>query len=110
MPIEIERKFLVTNDSWRAAAHEVVPMAQGNINDQAALDGGAQRASVRVRIAGAVEFLHTKSRAAGHTRQACDQQIPVEVRRAVLACLGGALGEPPPTWDLLVGKQGDMTG
>src|SRR3546814_5426166 len=69
MPIEIERKFLVTNDSWRAAAHEVVPMAQGYINDQAAMDGGAQRASVRVRIAGAEAFLNIKSREAGHTRQ-----------------------------------------
>src|SRR3546814_5951525 len=69
MPIEIERKFLVTNDSWRAAAHEVVPMAQGYINDQAAMDGGAQRASVRVRIAGAEAFLNIQSREAGHTRQ-----------------------------------------
>jgi adenylate cyclase len=29
MGIEIERKFLVTSDAWRAAAREVVVMAQG---------------------------------------------------------------------------------
>src|SRR3546814_120511 len=92
MPIEIERKFLVTNDSWRAAAHEVVPMAQGYINDQAAMDGGAQRASVRVRIAGAEAFLNIKSREAGHTRQEFDYPIPVEDGRALLAlCVGGLI-------------------
>ena len=52
MGIEIERKFLVTGDGWRAAAHEVVPMAQGYLNDLAAMDSGAMKASVRVRIAG----------------------------------------------------------
>src|SRR3546814_12395034 len=92
MPIEIERKFLVTNDSWRAAAHEVVPMAQGYINDQAAMDGGAQRASVRVRIAGAEAFLNIKSREAGHTRQEFDYPIPVEDGRALLAlCVVGLI-------------------
>src|SRR3546814_7294848 len=94
MPIEIERKFLVTNDSWRAAAHEVVPMAQGYINDQAAMDGGAQRASVRVRIAGAEAFLNIKSREAGHTRQEFDYPIPVEDGRALLAlCVGGLIDQ-----------------
>src|SRR3546814_4313843 len=92
MPIEIERKFLVTNDSWRAAAHQVVPMAQGYINDQAAMDGGAQRASVRVHIAGAEAFLNIKSREAGHTRQEFDYPIPVEDGRALLAlCVGGLI-------------------
>ncbi len=92
MPIEIERKFLVTNDGWRTAAHEVVPMAQGYINDQAAMDSGAQRASVRVRIAGAEAFLNIKSREAGHTRQEFDYPIPVEHGRALLAlCVGGLI-------------------
>ncbi|KTF32409.1 CYTH domain protein, partial [Xanthomonas vesicatoria] len=48
MGIEIERKFLVTGDGWRSAAHAVIPMAQGYINDQAAMRSGAQSASVRV--------------------------------------------------------------
>jgi adenylate cyclase len=90
MAIEIERKFLVTSDAWRAAAHEVVPMAQGYLNDLAVMDSGAMRASVRVRIAGDEAFLNLKSREAGHTRQEFDYPIPVADARALLAlCVGG---------------------
>src|SRR5690606_38442611 len=75
---------------WRAAAHKVVPMAQGYINDQAAMDSGAQRASVRVRIAGDEAFLNIKSRAVGHTRQEFDYPVPLADARALLAlCVGG---------------------
>ena len=90
MPLEIERKFLVTSDAWRARAHRVVPMAQGYLNDRASLESGAQRASVRVRIAGDVAWLNIKSRAVGHTRQEFDYAIPVEDARVLLAlCVGG---------------------
>ncbi len=90
MGIEIERKFLVTGDGWRAAAHAVLPMAQGYINDAAALDNGAQKASVRVRIQGDAAYLNLKSREPGHTRQEFDYPIPVDDARALLAlCVGG---------------------
>jgi adenylate cyclase len=90
MGIEIERKFLVTGDGWRAAAREVVPMAQGYLNDMAAMDSGAMKASVRVRIAGDEAFLNLKSRELGHTRQEFDYPIPVEDARGLLAlCVGG---------------------
>jgi adenylate cyclase len=90
MGIEIERKFLLSGDGWRAAAHGVIPMAQGYINDQAAMQSGAQRASVRVRIQGQEAFLNLKSRELGHTRQEFDYPIPVEDARALLAlCVGG---------------------
>ena len=59
MPIEIERKFLVTGDAWRDAAHEVVPMTQGYLNDLAAMDTGAMKASVRVRIQGDEAYLNS---------------------------------------------------
>jgi adenylate cyclase len=89
MPIEIERKFLVTGDAWRTQAHRVVPMAQGYINDQAAMDSGAQRASVRVRVAGDEAFLNLKSCEPGHTRQEFDYPIPAGDGRALLAlCVG----------------------
>ena len=92
MPIEIERKFLVTNDGWRAAAHKVVPMAQGYLNDLATVDSGAMKASVRVRIAGDEAFLNLKSRELGHTRQEFDYPIPVADARALLAlCVGGVI-------------------
>ena len=92
MGIEIERKYLVTGDGWRSAAHAVIPMAQGYINDSAALDSGAQKASVRVRIQGEQAFLNFKSREIGHTRQEFDYPIPVDDARALLAlCVGGLI-------------------
>ena len=91
MAIEIERKFLVTTDAWRAAAHQVVPMAQGYRNNLAAMDTGAMKTSVRVRIAGSKAFLNLKSRELGHTRQEFDYPIPVEDARALLALSVGGL-------------------
>ena len=92
MPIEIERKFLVTGEGWRAAAHDVLPMAQGYINDLGAMDSGGQKASVRVRIQGDGAFLNLKSRELGSTRQEFDYPIPLDDARALLAlCVGGVI-------------------
>lgn len=91
MGIEIERKFLVTGDGWRDAAHEVVPMAQGYLNDLAAMDSGAMKASVRVRIAGSRAWLNLKSRELGHTRQEFDYPISPDDARALLALSVGGL-------------------
>lgn len=92
MGIEIERKFLVAGDAWRAAAHKVVAMAQGYLNDLGAVESGAQRASVRVRIEGDEAHLNLKSREPGHTRQEFDYIIPVVDARAMLAlCIGGLI-------------------
>ena len=92
MGIEIERKFLVIDDAWRAAAHEVVPMAQGYLNDLVAVDSGAMQASVRVRIEGEAAFLNIKSREAGPSRQEFEYEIPLADARALLAlCVGGKI-------------------
>jgi adenylate cyclase len=92
MPLEIERKFLVTGDAWRQSARAVIPMAQGYLNDLATVDSGAMRTSVRVRIAGEDAFLNLKSRELGHTRQEFDYPIPVSDARDLLAlCVGGVL-------------------
>ena len=91
MGIEIERKFLVTGDGWRTAAHKVVPMAQGYLNDLAAMDNGAMKASVRMRIQGEEAYLNLKSRELGHTRQEFDYPIPVEDARGLLALSVGGL-------------------
>ncbi|WP_312327627.1 CYTH domain-containing protein [Stenotrophomonas sp.] len=92
MGVEIERKYLVTSDAWRTAAHAVIPMAQGYLNDTASIDSGAQKASVRVRIQSDQAFLNMKSREIGHTRQEFDYPIPVEDARALLAlCVGGLI-------------------
>lgn len=90
MGIEIERKFRVEGDGWRAAAERVQPMAQGYLNDLASVDSGAQKASVRVRIEGDRAYLNLKSREAGHTRQEFDYPVPVDDARQLLAlCVGG---------------------
>ncbi len=92
MGIEIERKFLVSDDRWRADVHDVVPMAQGYLNDLAAMDNGRQRASVRVRIEGAEARLNIKSRELGHTRKEFEYPVPVDDARALLGlCVGGLI-------------------
>ena len=92
MGIEIERKFLLVDDAWRAAAHKVVPMAQGYLNDLAMVDSGAMQTSVRVRIEGESAFLNIKSREAGPSRQEFEYEIPLADARALLAlCVGGRI-------------------
>lgn len=94
MPLEIERKFLVTGDGWRAAAHKVVPMAQGYLNGPAAMSGAtggqAMKVSVRVRLQGDEAHLNLKSCERGATRQEFEYAIPVEDAHRLLAlCIGG---------------------
>lgn len=92
MALEIERKFLVGSDAWRAQASRVIPMAQGYLNDQASMDSGAQRVSVRVRLEGEDARLNLKSRETGHTRQEFDYPIPPADAHALLArCVGGLI-------------------
>ena len=92
MGIEIERKFRVVGEGWRHEARRSVRMAQGYINDMAALREGRQNASVRVRIAGDAAFLNLKSRELGSTRQEFDYPIPVADAEALLAlCVGGRI-------------------
>lgn len=91
MGIEIERKFLVVGDDWRAAAHKVVPMAQGYLNDIGMVDSGAMNTSVRVRIEGEAAFLNIKSRELGASRQEFEYPIPVADARALLALAVGGL-------------------
>lgn len=92
MGIEIERKFTVTREGWRSAAHRATRMAQGYLNDMAALSAGKQQASVRVRIAGDQAFLNLKSRELGASRQEFDYPIPVADAEALLKlCVGGLI-------------------
>jgi adenylate cyclase len=92
MGIEIERKFTVTGDSWRGHVEASTLIAQGYLNDQAAMRDGTQRASVRVRIAGDQAFLNIKSRELGHTRQEFEYRVPVADAQALLKlCVGGLI-------------------
>ncbi len=90
--IEIERKFRVMGDGWRSAAVRSVRMAQGYINDMAALRAGTQQASVRVRIAGGQGYLNLKSRELGASRQEFDYPIPMSDAEGLLSlCVGGRI-------------------
>lgn len=90
MAIEIERKFTVVGDDWRAAAHTVIEMDQGYLTDAAALDASVQKASVRVRLEGQQARLNIKSVALGHTRQEYEYPVPLEDARALLALCSGS--------------------
>jgi adenylate cyclase len=69
-----------------------VRIAQGYLNDMAALRNGTQNASVRVRIAGDLAYLNMKSRELGHTRQEFEYPIPVADAEALLKlCVGGLI-------------------
>jgi adenylate cyclase len=92
MAIEIERKFLVTGDAWRAAAHASARLAQGYLNDAKSIASGDQRASVRVRIAGDAAFLNIKSRELGASRQEFEYPVPAADAADLLPlCVGGRI-------------------
>lgn len=94
MAVEIERKFLLAHDGWRDAVERTQAMAQGYLNDLAAVTGGTQKASVRVRIEGQAAFLNIKSAQAGRQRQEFDYPVPVDDARQLLElCVGGRLGK-----------------
>jgi adenylate cyclase len=49
MAREIERKFLVKNDDWKALSYKQTHFAQGYLND---ISEASAKSSVRVRIEG----------------------------------------------------------
>lgn len=88
MPTEIERKFLVSSDAWRAQASRSEAMVQGYLAGPP-----AARCSVRVRIAGERAFLNIKSVASGIERDEYDYAIPLADAQRMLATLAGAVVE-----------------
>lgn len=88
MAIEIERKFLVINDSWRAAADAGLQLKQGYLSRVTGSD--ATRSSVRVRTDGAQAFLNIKSATLGIRRQEYEYPLPLVDAEEMLAnlCIG----------------------
>lgn len=70
MGTEIERKFLLQDESWRNEASAPVHYCQGYLV-------GSEQASVRVRIQGDEAFLNIKSATLGIERQEYEYPIPV---------------------------------
>lgn len=92
MGIEIERKFLLVDDTWRAEVSRVDRMAQGYLNDASAVREGRQNTSVRVRVVGETAHLNIKSRELGAKRQEFEYPLPLADAEALLAlCVGGLI-------------------
>ena len=84
MAVEIERKFLVVGDDWRAQTQRSQRLVQGYLTRSEVSDGqerplpdGARAAcSVRVRIGGDRAWLNIKSAIAGIERREYEYAIP----------------------------------
>lgn len=76
MGVEIERKFLVLGDSWKA-------LGQGVLLRQGYLSSAPERI-VRVRIAGDSAVLTIKGRTSGATRSEWEYPIPMSDAQAFL--------------------------
>jgi adenylate cyclase len=85
MAQEIERKFLVSGDGWRAAAKRSEAYAQGYL-------AGTPLASIRVRVAAGRAWLNIKSATTGIERQEYEYEIPeAEGRALLLLCEPGLI-------------------
>jgi adenylate cyclase len=101
MPREIERKFLLKSDAWRAAVARSEALRQGYLV-------GSERASVRVRIAGESAALNIKSGGLVASRLEFEYEIPIDEARELLALCTRPLIEKtrhyvpngPLTWEV----------
>ena len=82
MGIEIERKFLVVGDAWRAAP--AVQYAQGYLNRD-------KLRTVRVRIVQDKAWLTVKGASQGATRAEFEYEIPLADAQQLLALCDGPL-------------------
>ena len=78
MGMEIERKFLVANDAWRAQVTERTLLRQGYLSSEPSR-------VVRVRIAGEQAFLTIKGLTSGISRAEWEYPIPMLDAQAMLA-------------------------
>ncbi len=70
MGIEIERKFLVKEDSWKALSSRNVYYRQGYLND-------VKACSIRIRVAEDKAYLNIKSASLGIFRHEYEYEIPL---------------------------------
>ena len=80
MATEIERKFLVENDGWRAQADAGTRFRQGYL-------AGSAKGSIRVRIEGERANLNIKSATLGVRRQEYEYAIPLADAQEMLDTL-----------------------
>jgi adenylate cyclase len=84
MPLEIERKFLVSGDGWRSEVVRTCDMRQGY------LAGESGKASVRVRLEDEEGRLNIKAAVVGAARAEYEYAIPAAEAREILSnlCVG----------------------
>ncbi|MBK8510553.1 MAG: CYTH domain-containing protein [Candidatus Competibacter sp.] len=80
MGLEIERKFLIRDESWRQQVERSATMRQGYLTSDA-------RCSVRVRLAGERGFLNIKSGTLGIQRSEFEYPIPAAEAEEMLDTL-----------------------
>ncbi len=80
MGIEIEKKFLLKNDSWKKEAGKGDLFRQGYMS-------GSNRSSVRIRVAGDKANINIKSATLGITRKEFEYEIPLKDANEMLDSL-----------------------
>ena len=77
MGVEVERKFLVVDDSWRAEVIKATRIVQGYL-------ARTGRVTLRVRIKGEAGFVTIKGETRGISRSEFEYPVPVDDARAML--------------------------
>ncbi len=80
MAIEIERKFLLANDNWRALVSKSINYRQGYLNSD-------EHSSVRVRVSDDTAKLNIKSATIGAQRHEYEYDIPADDAHELLNTL-----------------------
>mgnify|MGYP000332945996 CR=1 FL=1 len=84
MGVEIERKFLLKNDEWKAHVTETHVIKQGYL--QSGLDT-SQKSSVRIRISNKLANINVKSAELSAVRQEFEYDIPLHDAEQMLLTL-----------------------
>jgi adenylate cyclase len=102
MPVEIERKFLVTGDGWRAQVARSERFRQGYL----ATTGSC---SIRVRVGGASGWIGVKGRVVGMSRAEYEYEIPPAEANEILdtMCDGGSV-EKHRHWIEIGGREWEV--
>lgn len=77
MGVEVERKFLVVDDSWRAEVTKATRIVQGYL-------ARTGRVTLRVRVKGEAGFVTIKGETRGISRSEFEYPIPLADARAML--------------------------
>jgi adenylate cyclase len=80
MAIEIEHKFLLTNDDWRKSVSHSVVYRQGYLSSQ-------PTSSIRVRVSNNQAWLNIKSAVIGTQRHEYEYEIPLSDAQEILTNL-----------------------